>query len=56
MEANSKKQVEIPYSNMNFEPLGRNQLRIIEGRGNSNEMETVMIEKLVCMKLEQLSK
>ena len=51
-----KKQIEIPYSNMNFEPLERNKLRIIDGKGTSYEIETVMMAKLVCMKLGQLSK
>ena len=47
---------DIPYSDLGYEALERNLLKLTDGSGTVHTMQTSMMAKFVCMKLDQLSK
>ena len=54
--AEFEQRFDIPYSELTYEPVERNLLKITDGSGTEYEMQTSMMAKFVCMKLDQLVK
>lgn len=54
--AEFEQRFDIPYADIGYETLERNLLKITDGSGTEFEMQTSMMAKFICMKLDQLSK
>ena len=44
---------EIPYSNLNYEILGRNELKLSDSSGNDYTLSTAMMAKFIELKLKE---
>ena len=44
---------EIPYSDLNYEILGRNELKLSDGGGNDYTLSTAMMTKFIEIKLKE---
>ena len=54
--ADFEQRFNIPYSELKYEELERNLIKLTDSLGNSYDMQTSMMAKFVCMKLNELSK